>query len=491
MKNVRVRFAPSPTGIPHIGNIRTALFAWILAKKHNGKFILRIEDTDQNRYDPQSELAIIESMNWLGLAWDEGPEIGGNYGPYRQSERKNIYIDIAEKLIESGKAYYDDTTPEQLESLRKHQKEQKLPPRYDGRGRKRTEEQIKKSREKGVPITVRLKVPDFGKISFIDKVRGKIEIDAKEIDDFVILKSDNMPTYHLAHVVDDHLMKISHVIRAEEWISSTPRHILIHQALNYSLPEYVHVPLILGSDKSKLSKRHGSTSVLEYKKQGFINDALFNFLSLLGWSPGDDRELLSKEEIISEFELNKINSSSAIFDLNKLEWMNGVYIRGYSNKELIEKIKPILESENESIGLPKSIKRPLDESYLIKIIPLIKERIKTLNEISELIDFFYDNNIKNTVENIIIKKLDSSETIRILNKSINILNDIKSFKSELLESSFRNLVEIEKIKPGQLFTSLRFALSGKKIAPPLFETMEVLGRAKCIKRVSNAIMLVK
>ncbi|MFL2664927.1 MAG: glutamate--tRNA ligase [Dehalococcoidia bacterium] len=490
MKNVRVRFAPSPTGIPHIGNIRTALFAWIFARKHNGKFILRIEDTDQNRYNAESEIAIIESMNWLGLNCDEGPEIGGNYGPYRQSERKNIYIDIAEKLIESGNAYYDDTTPEQLQALRKLQKEQKLPPRYDGRGRHRTKEQIKQSRDMGLPITVRLKVPDDGKISFYDAIRGNIEIDAKEIDDFVILKSDKMPTYHLAHVVDDHLMKISHVIRAEEWISSTPRHILIHQALEYNLPEYVHVPLILGSDKSKLSKRHGATSVLEYKKDGFINEALFNFLTLLGWSPGDDKELLNKNEIISKFQINKINSSSAIFDIKKLEWMNGVYIRGYSDEELVEKITPILESKNQSFGLPNNIKRPLDKTYLLKIIPLIKERIKTLNEVSELIDFFYDNEIKNTEKNIIIKNLDSSETIRILNKSINLMNESKIFKSELLEYSFRNLVDVEKIKPGQLFTSLRFALSGKKIAPPLFETMEVLGKDKCIERVSNAINLV-
>ena len=489
MKNVRVRFAPSPTGIPHIGNIRTALFAWIFAKKNNGKFILRIEDTDQNRYDANSELAIIESLKWLGLEWDEGPETGGNYGPYRQSERKSIYIKVAEKLIESGKAYYDDTTPEQLKELRESQREKKLPPRYDGRGRYRTKEEIKNSRDMGLPITVRLKVPDTGKISFIDTIRGKIEVDAREIDDFVILKSDNMPTYHLAHVVDDHLMRISHVIRAEEWISSTPRHILIHQALNYNLPEYIHVPLILGSDKSKLSKRHGATSVLDYKKQGFINDALFNFLSLLGWSPGDDKEILSKNEIISEFQLNKINSSSAIFDLNKLEWMNGVYIRSYTNEKIINEVIPILESEEESIGLAKTIKRPLDKRYLSKIIPLIKERIRTLNEVTELIDFFYEENIKNTAENIILKKMNSKDSIKILNKSIDIFNTTKSFNSETLETNFRNLVQVEEIKPGQLFTSLRYALSGKKIAPPLFETMEVLGKDKCVERVSAAITL--
>ena len=489
MKNVRVRFAPSPTGIPHIGNIRTALFAWLFAKKHNGNFILRIEDTDQNRYDANSELAIIESLKWLGLGWDEGPEIGGNYGPYRQSERKSIYIEVAEKLIESGKAYYDDTTPEQLKELRESQKKQKLPPRYDGRGRHRSKEEIKKSRDKGLPITVRLKVPESGEISFIDTVRGKIQVDAREIDDFVILKSDKMPTYHLAHVVDDHLMRISHVIRAEEWISSTPRRILIHQALKYDLPEYVHVPLILGSDKSKLSKRHGATSVLDYKKQGFINDALFNFLSLLGWSPGDDKEVLSKNEIISKFQLNKINSSSAIFDLNKLEWMKGVYIRSYSNEKIIHKVIPILESKDESIGLPKSVKRPLDKRYLVKIVPLVKERIRTLNEVTELIDFFYEENITNKKENIIIKNMNAKDSIKILNKAIDILNNTKLFTSQSLETNFRNLIQVEKIKPGQLFTSLRYALSGKKIAPPLFETMEVLGKEKCVKRVFAAITL--
>ena len=324
---VRVRYAPSPTGIPHIGNIRTALFCWILAKKTKGQFIVRIEDTDRNRYDAEAEKAIFESLNWLGLDWDEGPIKGGPHAPYVQSERKQTYIETAMKLIETGQAYFDDTTPEQLDALRQRQRAAKQPPRYDNRGRYRSKDEIEASREAGLPITVRLRVPEHGSVSFEDTVRGKVTFDLEEIDDFVILKSDEMPTYHLAHVLDDHSMGVTHVIRGDEWISSTPRHLLIHKALEIEPPQYVHVPLILGKDKAKLSKRHGATSALEYRDQGFLPDAVFNFMSLLGWSPGDDTEVMSRDEIIERFTIERINDSPATFDSEKLEWMNGVYIR--------------------------------------------------------------------------------------------------------------------------------------------------------------------
>ena len=265
IEQVNVRYAPSPTGIPHIGNIRTAIFDWIYSKSKNGQFIVRIEDTDRSRYDPHSEQSIFDSLQWLGLDWDQGPDKKGINSPYVQSKRKHFYVEAAEKLVKSGHAYYDDTTPEELEALRKRQKANGEPPRYDGRGRFRSEKDISSSRDKGLPIVIRFKVPKIGNLEFYDEVRGKIAFNLSEIDDFVILKSDGMPTYHLAHIVDDFEMGITHVIRGEEWIPSTPKHQLIQTALNIKPPKYVHVPLIFGKDKSKLSKRHGAKSVLEYR----------------------------------------------------------------------------------------------------------------------------------------------------------------------------------------------------------------------------------
>ena len=312
---VRVRFAPSPTGNLHIGGVRTAIFNWLFAKANSGKFILRIEDTDQNRYDENSEKSILSSLEWLNLDWDEGP--------FRQSERKDLYGNIAKKLVDSGWAYYDDTTSEELEELRQLQIREKRPPRYDNRGRyKEISHEYYEKNKDSKQIVVRFKVPDGGNKPFNDEIRGKVEFNLKEIDDFVILKSDGMPTYHLAHVVDDHEMKITHVIRGEEWISSTPRHVLIHDAMGWDYPKYVHVPLILGKDKSKLSKRHGAESALEYKDKGYLPEAIFNFLALLGWSPGDNSEIMSIDEIIEKFSVDRILGHPAVFDPEKLEWMN-------------------------------------------------------------------------------------------------------------------------------------------------------------------------
>ncbi|MCZ6539970.1 MAG: glutamate--tRNA ligase, partial [Chloroflexi bacterium] len=391
---IRARYAPSPTGIPHIGNIRTALFDWILARQTGGQFVVRIEDTDQSRYDAAAEKAILESLTWLGLDWDEGPDKGGPHAPYTQSERKQTYIDAAERLVESGHAYYDDTTPEQLHALRERQRAAGQPPRYDGRGRHRSPAEIEESRRAGLPITIRLKVPDHGTVSFEDAIRGKVTFDLKEIDDFVILKSDQMPTYHLAHIVDDKVMGITHVIRGDEWISSTPRHLLIHEGLGIEPPEYVHVPLILGKDRSKLSKRHGATSALEYRDQGYLADAIFNFLALLGWSPGDDTEVMSRDEIVRRFSIERINDSPAIFDSEKLEWMNGVYIRNMDADQLMSEILPFMERPESEGGLPDTVSRPIDRIYLKRLIPLVHERLKKLTEAAETLDFFFADNVK-------------------------------------------------------------------------------------------------
>jgi len=488
---VRVRYAPSPTGIPHIGNIRTALFCWIMARQTGGQFIVRIEDTDRTRYDADAEKAIFESLNWLGLDWDEGPDKGGPHAPYTQSERKQTYIDAAKKLIESGHAYYDDTTPEQLHALRERQRAAKQPPRYDGRGRHRSPEEIEESRKAGLPITVRLKVPDHGSVSFTDAVRGKVTFDLKEIDDFVILKSDEMPTYHLAHIVDDQAMGITHVVRAEEWISSTPRHLLIHEALGIEPPEYIHAPLILGKDRSKLSKRHGATSALEYRDQGFLDEAVFNFISLLGWSPGDDTELMSRSEIIERFRVDRVSASPAIFDSEKLEWMNGVYIRNLDEDSLAEKILPFMERPASEGGLPDSVERPVDRAYLKQLIPLVHERLKLLTEGTETLDFFFSNEIKPSVEELPGRKMDEQMTVTALEAALELCKSATSFEPESLEEEYRALAERIEMKPGQVFSPIRVAITGKKFAPPLFDTMSAIGQERCTTRLEHALELMK
>jgi len=487
---VRVRYAPSPTGIPHIGNIRTALFCWVLAQQTKGQFIVRIEDTDRSRYDDDAEKAIFESLNWLGLTWDEGPGKGGPVGPYVQSERQQTYIEAAHRLVESDHAYYDDTSPEQLHALRERQRAAKQPPRYDGRGRHRTPEEIEESRQTGLPITIRLKVPEFGSVSFNDAVRGKITFELKELDDFVILKSDAMPTYHLAHILDDKAMGVTHVIRGDEWISSTPRHLLIHQALGIEPPEYVHVPLILGKDKSKLSKRHGATSALEYRDQGFLADAVFNFMCLLGWSPGDDTEIMTREEIVRRFSIERINDSPATFDAEKLEWMNGVYIRNMDEDSLIEGLLPFMEKPETEGGLPDTVDRPIDRVYLKKLIPLVHERLKLLSEGTETLDFFFDDNVNPAADDLPGRKMDMVMTVAALKAALGLCKTVSPFEPEHLEAEYRALAEKIEMKPGQLFSPIRVATTGKAFAPPLFDTMSAIGQERCVARLENALSII-
>ena len=488
---VRVRYAPSPTGIPHIGNIRTALFCWVLAQQTEGQFIVRIEDTDRSRYDADAEKAIFESLEWLGLGLDEGPCKGGDFGPYVQSERQQTYIDAAHRLIESGHAYFDDTTPDQLHALRERQRAAKQPPRYDGRGRHRSPEEIEESRKAGLPITVRLKVPDHGSVSFVDAVRGKITFELKELDDFVILKSDNMPTYHLAHILDDKAMGITHIIRGDEWISSTPRHLLIHQALGIEPPEYVHVPLILGKDKAKLSKRHGATSALEYRDLGFLPDAVFNFTCLLGWSPGDDTEVMPREEIVRRFSIDRINDSPATFDSEKLEWMNGVYIRNMSEDQLITELLPFMERPEAEGGLPDSVERPIDRDYFKQVIPLVHERLKLLTEGTDTLDFFFADNVNPAAEDLPGRKMDAEMTERALVAALELCKTVTSFEPEDLEAEYRALAEKIEMKPGQLFSPIRVATTGKSFAPPLFDTMAAIGQDRCVERIEKAIGILR
>jgi len=470
---IRVRYAPSPTGFPHVGNIRTALFNWLFARHSGGKFIIRIEDTDRARYTEGATEAILDSLRWLGLDWDEGPEVGGEFGPYFQSERKEIYSKIAEQLVKEGKAYYCYCTQDRLEKMRAEQIGNRQSPGYDRLCRNLTEEEVAQKEASNTPRVIRFKFPTEEKTCFNDLIRGDVEFENSRIDDFVILKSDGYPTYHLASVVDDHLMKISHILRGEEWISSTPKHLRLYRALGYKPPEFAHLPMILGKDRSKLSKRHGTVSITEYRKQGYLPEALLNFLALLGWALDDKTELFSKEELVKHFSLQKVSKTAAIFNSEKLEWMNGVYIRGLSLDELTERALPFLEKED----------KPLDKELVRRIMPLVQERIKTLGELPEMTDFFFEEDIDYELDIF----TDKSTAIGALKASLEQIESLTDFSEEKLETALRSLAEELGLKAGQLFGAIRNAVTGKKVTPPLFGTMAVLGKERCLERICKAL----
>jgi glutamyl-tRNA synthetase len=482
-QQVRTRYAPSPTGYPHVGNIRTALFAWLFARHNNGSFILRIEDTDVERSVEGSLENILESLRWLGMDWDEGPEIGGNYGPYVQSQRLNLYQNAAQKLVESGHAYYCFCSQERLEKLREGQIKDKLPPGYDRCCRDLTAEQRREKAVAGIKPVVRFKAPTTGRTKFHDEIWGDVAFENNVIEDLVLLKSDGYPTYHLANVVDDHLMEITHVIRAEEYISSTPLHIMTYEALGYALPKFAHVPMVLGVDRSKLSKRHGSTSVLEFRDQGYLPEALLNFMALVGWSLDDKTDIISREELIKNFSLERVNKNAGIFNYEKLQWMNGVYIRGLSSDDLMWKVVPFMEKY-----FPPEVKRPLDIEYVRKIVPLIRERISTLKDSADYTGFFFLDELTYDAAMFTDKKMTAETSLTALKAAEEKLSFLESFSPDLLETTLRHLAEELGIKAGQLFNPLRVATTARDAAPPLFETMAVLGKERCLKRIKAALV---
>ena len=484
---VRVRYAPSPTGIPHVGNIRTALFNWLFARHHGGAFIVRIEDTDQARLVPEATQAILDSLSWLGLDWDEGPtEDGagdrGESGPYFQSRRKDLYQKYARQLVKEGRAYTCDCTPERLDEMRREQQRQKQPPRYDRRCRHLTDMERTAQDAGGTPTVVRFATPLEGTTAFNDLVRGEIAFENGFLDDFVLLKADGYPTYHLANIVDDHFMEISHVMRADEWLSSTPRHVLLYDALGWKPPLFAHLPMILGPDRSKLSKRHGATSLLDYRDEGFLPEAMMNFLALLGWSLDDKTEILSREELVRHFTIERIGKTGAIFNHEKLEWMNGVYIRNISPTELAQRMLPFLER-----GLPAELPRPIAEDYLATIIPLVQDRLKTLSESAGLTDFFFTDRLDYDPDQLVQKGMDPGGTRPALERAAALIETLEPFGGSSLEGVLRPLAEELGLKPGQLFGALRVAVTGHTVAPPLFETMAVLGRDRCLKRLAAAL----
>jgi glutamyl-tRNA synthetase len=479
---VRVRYAPSPTGFPHVGNIRTALFNWLWARHTGGAFIVRIEDTDVARTVPGSLESILDSLRWLGIDWDEGPEEGGAHGPYFQSQRLPIYQEIADRLVREDKAYYCYCSAERLAVMREEQQKQKLSSGYDRHCRCLAEKDRAEFAAQGIKPVVRFKTPLDGQTRFHDLLRGEVVFENSTIDDYVMLKSDGYPTYQMANVIDDHLMEISHILRGDEWLPSTPRHILLYNALGYQLPVFAHMPLILGSDRSKLSKRHGAATITEYRDMGYLPETMFNFLALLGWSLDEKTELFTRQELVQNFTLERVSRTAAIFNKDKLDWMNGVYIRGLSVDDLTARVLPFLEK-----GLPPEVKRPLDIDYVRRIVPLIRERIITLKDAAAYADFFFLDQVEYDSSMLTGKKMTPDTALMVLKAAVEKLSSLENFDPSSLEDALRHLADDLGIKAGQLFNPLRVATTAREAAPPLFETMSVLGRVRCLQRIRTAL----
>ena len=480
---VRVRYAPSPTGDPHVGNIRSALFNWLYARHTGGTFIVRIEDTDQARLVPGSLDAILDALRWLGLDWDEGPGVDAAHGPYVQSERLDLYREHAERLLAEGKAYHCYCTPERLDAVRKERQKARQPTGYDRRCREpEGAEQARK--ENSNPPVVRFKMPTEGNITVDDFIRGEVTFDVSLLDDFVLLKSDGYPTYHLANVVDDHLMEITHVMRAEEWLPSAPRHRLLYEAFGYEMPVLVHLPLILGPDRSKLSKRHGAASVLEFREMGYLPEAMFNFLALLGWSLDETSEVFSKADLVRHFTPERILANPAVFNIEKLDWFNGLYIRGMDDDALADALVPWLE--DPASGLPADA-LPVDRSYLASIVPLERERLKRLSEAPEMLSFFFEERLSYDASALVPKGLDADTTRALLEAALATGESTDNWSVAALEASYRALAERLEVKTGQLFGAIRVAVTGRTAAPPLFDTLSVLGKERCVARLGAAL----
>jgi len=464
---IKTRFAPSPTGHLHIGGARTAIFNWLFARKNNGEFFLRIEDTDKERSSPEMVQSIVDGLKWLGLDWD------GDL--YFQSQHIDEHIKACYELVKRGYAYFCYCSEEELEAKRKEAEEKKIPYKYDRKCLYLSDEEKLKFESEGRKKVIRFKVPD-GETVFNDVVHGEIRFKNSEIDDFVILRSDNTPVYNMAVVVDDHNMGITHVIRGDDHISNTPKQILIYQALGWETPIFAHVPLILGPDKKRLSKRHGATAVIEYRDRGFLPEAMFNYLCLLGWSPGDNREIMTLSEIIEAFDISRIQKKSAIFDQAKLEWMNSEYIRRKDNLELLRYVKPFIEKYGYKFE---------DDSYLLKVINLMKDRVKTLEDFVSFGKYFFEDPIDYDKEG--VEKYWKSETGRLLGEFVEVLEKIEDFSAFEIESKLRKFAEEKNVKASELIHPIRLSITGMRISPGLFEVMEVLGKETTIRRIKNAL----
>ncbi len=486
---VRTRFAPSPTGPLHIGSARTALFGWLFARHHDGQFILRIEDTDQKRYVEEAESEFIEMFDWLGIDFDEGPQKGGPHAPYHQSKRLENYQQWANWLVEQGKAYRAYDTPEELAQINQQRQKQGLPPGYDRRHRDLTPEQEQQYIDEGRDYVIRFKTPLDGKLTVEDSVQGKIEFDNSTLQDIVLLKSDGFPTYHLAVVVDDHDMEITHVTRSNEWIPSFPIHAHLWQAFGWQMPVFAHLPVLLNPNgKGKLSKRHAGYSesgkqvlvlVKEFRDAGYLPEAVINFLTNIGWSFGDEREIFSVDEAIERFTFERVNPANSAYPIEKLEWINGVYIREHlTADELADKIRQPLEAAGYTV----------DDATLRQVAPIIQTRIKTLNDAVDLAGFFFAEEFQPpSKDDLIQKKMDAEGMVDMLEAAYAMLENTANWEHTNLYEKSKVLVKELGLKNGQVFGGLRVAVTGQRISPPTFESMEIVGKEESLRRIRLGI----
>lgn len=479
---IRVRIAPSPTGKLHIGNARTGLFNYLFARNNGGKFILRIDDTDKQRSTEEAEQAIYDGFRWLGIEWDEGPSKGGNLGPYRQSERSDLYRSAIDRLLESGNAYYCFCAKEEIADKRTRAEKAHEIYRYDNKCRDISLVEARNRIANGETAVIRLRIPDDLVITFNDLVREEVVVKSEAFDDFVIVKPNGDPLYNLATVIDDHEMKISHVLRGQDHLTNTSKQILIYNALGYDLPTFGHFSLIMDKNRKKLSKRTGSVNISEFMSDGFLSQATTNFIALLGWSPGDDREKMTMGEMIEAFNMQRVQKSDAIFDTEKLLWLNGTYLRDMSLEELTKALKPFLRDADLPVD-------DVSHEWLLKVVALEQERIKVFSEAPEVFEFFFKD--LPYEKDLLTKKTKKTEeevadALKLVKER---LSSLTTWSEPELESACRQLVEELGWKTGQLFMPIRVAVTGRKATPPLFDTIEVLGRDLSLKRIDKAVQL--
>ncbi len=483
---VRVRFAPAPTGSLHVGGARTALFNWLYARHHNGEFVLRIEDTDELRSTEESTGSILESLKWLNIGWDEGCGVGGKFGPYTQMERLHIYQKYAEELLRKGLVYPCYCTREELAERRERAVKDKKTSGYDGRCFNLSESDRTRFENEGRKSVLRFRVPEDGAIKFSDIIRGEVEFDNSLVRDFVIVKSNGVPTFNFANVIDDHLMQITHVIRGDEHLSNTPRQVLLYRALCFEEPRFAHLPMILGPDGAKLSKRHGAISVEWFRKEGFLPDALVNYLALLGWGTADSQQVFgSREEMIEKFSLDRVSKNAAVFDIRKLEWMNGYYIRKLSIDKLFELVIPYLRESKLIAG-----KDAREKEFARKVISLQQERLKKLSQIAESTEFFFLEDVKYDSEAVdeVLRKEGVPELLESFTRE---LEKVEPFGISTIEKVTREFISTRNLKGKDLMQPIRVAITGKKASPGLFEVMALLGKEKVMKRIKKTIEMVR
>jgi len=479
---VRVRFAPSPTGYLHVGGLRTALYNYLFAKHNGGKFILRIEDTDRARFVEGAIKNLIDTLGWSGLTYDEGPDKDGDFGPYIQSQRLEIYNKYTQELIENRKGYYCFCTSERLTDLRNKQTEQKLQGKYDKHCLNLTPEEIREKLNDNTPYVIRLNVPSNEIVTVNDIIRGTVEFDSNTVDDQILLKSDGFPTYHLANVVDDHLMKITHVIRGEEWLPSTPKHVLLYKAFSWEIPVFAHLPLLLNPDKSKLSKRQGDVAVEDYRSKGFLKEALINFVALLGWNAGDDREFYYLDELISHFTVERVNKSGAVFNIEKLNWLNFEHLRQKPTEEVVSMLRAELtQSEFKD--------KEFSDAYLTEVINSMRERVSFVKEFLTKSPYFFTPPI--SYDEATLKKRWKEDSASLLQKLRDNFAKLGNPVKEDFENSLHNTALENNAGNGKFIHPLRIAVSGMGEGPGIFDIVAILGKEETLKRVDYAISAIK